>query len=137
MATHSKKVSKLVSSPYQVFTNDTSVAGAVTFATGDYIDFLATLGRAAKYTHIILKGAIDVTLLFNTKIIATKFQEEQADTSVDMPEAVGNINSFRIFSAAGEEVVFETPEGWGLSDIKLVAYSGVASASTNLTVIGF
>jgi hypothetical protein len=138
MATHSRKVDPALSSGmYQVFTNDTSITGAVTFATGDYIDFLVTLNRPARHVHIMLKGAVDVTLLFNTRLVQSKFKESEANETITMPESMGNIVPFRIFAAAGEEAFFETPEGFMLTDLKLVAYSGVASASTNLTIIAF
>ena len=138
MPTHSKRVDPgLRQGMHQIFSNDTSLSDAVTFATGDYIDFQVSLGRPARKVTLILKGAVDVTVKFNTKLTANKFNESVADTSVTVTEDATSVNSMRIFSAASEEAVFETPDGLSVTDIKLVAYSGAASATTNLTILGF
>lgn len=138
MATHSKKVdTALRGGMYQAFSNDTSLTDAVTFATGDYIDFQESLGRPAKKIILYINGAVDVTLKFNSTFTISKHEETEADSTVTMPEDMAGVNSFRFFSAAGEFFTFETPEGFQIKNLKIVAYSGVASSSTNLTFIAY
>lgn len=137
MATHSKRVDRNVPGIYQVFSNDTSLSDAVTFATGDYIDFFASLGRAARKVTFVLQGAVDVTFRFNVTFTATKGEEYVADTEITMTEATANVNSMRLFGGAGDFITFETPEGFTIKNMKLVAYSGAPDASNNLTIIGF
>lgn len=135
MATHSKKVSKNIKNMYQVFTNDTSASGAVTFATGDYIDFKGSLGRAARGVQIILKGTVAVELQFNTQAVKMQHNLEEADTSVTMPEEQNGTNTLRLFTTT--QYLFTCPAEFPVENIKLVAYSGVASGTQNLTIIGF
>lgn len=136
MATHSKKVSKQIQSMYQVFTNDTSATGAVTFATGDYIDFKASLGRAARNVKIKLEGTVVVELLFNTVARTSSFNESEANTTITMPEDTVNLNCLRLFSS-GTQVQFDLPADFNVENIKLVSYSGAPSGTQSLTIIGF
>lgn len=137
MATHSKKVDKNVPGMYQVFSNDTSLSDAVTFATGDYVDFFASLGRPARKVTFILQGAVDITFKFNVTFTATRKEEYVADTEVSMTEGTANINSMRLFGGAGDFITFETPDGFAIKNMKIVAYSGAPSGTTNLTIVGY
>jgi hypothetical protein len=138
MATHSKRVDRsLGTGIHQVFTNDTSVTGAVTFATGDYIDFEASLGRPARKLLIYLNGAVDVTLLLNPTVTRSKLNESAADDSVTITEGALSVNGFRLFASAGGFLTWEAPDGFPIKNLKLVAYSGAASSSTNLTFMAF
>lgn len=139
MATHSKKVDVSVGLPYQVFTNDTSVTltGAVVFADGDYIDFTASLGRPAKSVMIILNGIVDIVLQFNVRLKASKPNLTEADSAITMPEAMAMVNPIRLFSGAGESSTFTFPSEFGIDILKIVDYTGTASAVNNLTIIGF
>jgi hypothetical protein len=138
MATHFKRVDPAIKSGmYQAFSNDTSLTGAVTFATGDYIDFEKSLNRPAKKLGILINGAVDVTLIFNNTFSTSKFQESEADETVTITEGAASINSIRLFGAASGFFFFETPEGFPIRNLKIVAYSGVASSTTNITFIGY
>lgn len=136
MATHSKKVDPSLPLPYQAFTNDTGVTGAVTFADGDYIDFTACLGRPAKSVKFILHGTVDITIQFNTRLKIGKLQTEEPEETITMPEANTMVNPIRIFNTTGVRE-FELPEAFAIDIIKIVDYTGTASASNNLTVIGY
>lgn len=138
MPTHSKKVDVKLFLPYQAFTNDTSVTNAVTFADGDYIDFTACLGRPAKNVMIILNGVASVTLQFNTRMKASQRNLTEADTSITTSEDVVGTNPIRLFTdTAGESATFTFPSEFGIDIIKIIDWTGTASATANVTFIGF
>jgi hypothetical protein len=138
MATHFKRVDPaLRGGMYQAFSNDTSLTGAVTFATGDYIDFQQSLERPAKKLLIMINGAVDVTLIFNNTFTISKFQETEADETVTVAEDSAGVNPIRLFGSASGFISFEMPEGFQIKNLKIVAYSGVASPTTNITFLGY
>lgn len=137
MAVHYKKVDPAMRFPYQIFSNDTSLSDAVTFADGDYIDFEASLGRPAKQVRIVLTGIVDITLKFNTKLKVSKFQESQVDSTIEITEGVNNTNSLRLFSETGEQLEWNLPPEFPIQNIKIEDYTGTASADDNLTIIGY
>lgn len=138
MATHNTRIDRSMGpQAHQVFTNNTGVTGAVTFATGDYIDFKEALGRPAKRVQIILVGAVSVQLKFNTRLTLSKHEETQANTTVEVTEGVSGQGTLPLVCVASDMRIFETPEGFPVDNIKIVSYTGVAAADLNLTIIGF
>lgn len=138
MATHSKKVDpSLGGGTHQVFTNDTSVTGAVTFATGDYIDFMASLGRPATKLLIYLNGDVDITIGLNTLLVRNTIDADYLNATISMTEGVGNTNPFRLFGSSGGFLSWELPLGIPIKNLKIVAYSGVASSTVNVTFMAF
>lgn len=137
MATHTKKIDPSVKNRYQVFTNDTSLSDEVVFASGDYIDFVGSLGRPAKKVKIILNGIVSVVLQFNTIVKLSKHNESSADDTIELTEGINGTNTFRLFSIVNGRVEFECPAEFLVENIKIVTYTGTAGAADNLTIIGF
>jgi hypothetical protein len=138
MATHSKRVDPaLKGGMYQVFSNDTSLTDAVVFATGDYIDFEACLGRPTRKLVLLINGAMDVTIKFNPVFSVSRHEETQANTTVTVAEDAANTNGIRFFAASGDFITFDTPEGFQVKNLKIVALTGTADASNNITFIGY
>lgn len=135
MATHSKRVDPKAVGLMQVFSNDTSLSDAYTFAADDYIDFTASLGRPAAKVIIIVRGTFDITFSINPIVKAKIYNRSGADTDVDI-DGVSGINQLRLSSSSGSET-FEFPEGYPIDMIKITALTGTASSSNNVTIIGF
>lgn len=137
MATHSKLVDPSNSGIMQIFSNDTSLSDAYTFANGDYIDIESSLKRAGKKVLIIVRGTMDVTFSINPTFTIPKFNESQANDSIEVSENLTGINQLRLSSTGTGTESFEFPIEFPIRKLKITAYSGTASSANNITIIAF
>lgn len=134
MATHTRTIPKAVKSPYVVFSNDTSLSDDITIADGDILDFRNSLRRAASRVSIILVGTYSVTIKVNTNENTHIFNESVANTSLTISDAY-SMPELRLFTTT--RLQYDFPEGFAISDIKIVDVTGAGDATNNITVIGF
>lgn len=137
MATIRKPVKSItVGSRIQVFSHHgtlSSMPDAATWAAGDIIDVIGSLGKPANKCKVIMRGNIEMTIKLNnnTKIqVPSKNDNETPSTIDDIESGTENI---RLLNSSGTQV-FDF-DGFGITDIHIVEVGGTLSTTNFIEIV--
>lgn len=131
MATIRKPVKSItVGSRIQVFAHHDTLSAmpdAATWAAGDIIDVIGSLGKPANKCKVIMRGNIEITIKLNnnTRIqVPSRNENETPSTIEDIESGTENI---RLFNSSGTQI-FDF-DGFGITNIHIVAVGAPTTSS--------